>query len=187
MTQPKFEKNNECCDSSIEIPNFNRIKFVLSNIPPIQLEIDAVQALTIVSQIQLALRHPENQNDSSAIARSLAQQVGGLLSQFDPELAKLIEAGWNPERDLTREEFEAQTQLEEEKRSVEREILHHHAAAIDWLCEQLEARLGTDARDWRTTAFSHALDRWYAQTPDEMKEALVRNLDALKAVMNYSV
>lgn len=173
--------------NTINLPNFNRINFVLSIIPPIQLEIDAVQALTIVSQIQLALRHPENQNDASAIARSLAQQIGGVLSQFDPELAKLIEAGWNPELDLTREEFEAQTQSEQGERATMRTILHHHAAAIDWLCEQLEPRPCPYDQSWRKAAFHNALDRWYAQTPDEMKETLDRNYDALLAVMNRPV
>jgi hypothetical protein len=64
------------------------------------------------------------------------------------------------------------------------EILHHHAAAIDWLCEQLEARLGTDNQQWRRAALSHALDRWYCQTPDEMQACLERNIAALQEVIN---
>lgn len=70
---------------------------------------------------------------------------------------------------------------------IELEILHHHAAAIDWLCEQLEARLGTDAQEWRTAALNHALDRWHSQTPDEMRECLNRNTRALQEVMERRI
>lgn len=46
----------------------------------------------------------------------------------------------------------------------EQQILYHHAAAIDWLCDQLALR-GGSIEGWRRSALRYALIAWETQTP----------------------
>lgn len=72
------------------------------------LELEASAVLSIVSQLQLALRHPGNTGASTEIARSFIQAVIEKGFRHCPETQKLIRMGFDPDNDLTHEEFEAQ-------------------------------------------------------------------------------
>ena len=91
-----------------QIPNFDRIGDLLEKAQPIEMKITATRALILLSQLQLALRDPDNNGASADIARNMAQRLGDRLSAIDPAIAAAIAQGWHPEFDLTRDEFEQQ-------------------------------------------------------------------------------
>ena len=76
------------------------------------LELEASDVLSIVSQLQLALRHPGNTEASTEVVRSFIHSVLETGFKDCPETQKLIRMGFEPENDLTREEFAAQYPLE---------------------------------------------------------------------------
>lgn len=87
-------------------PNFNRIGQLLDQAQPLEMAIMPFRAFVLVAQLQLALRHPDNQGSSAEIARDIATRLQTLLGQIDPAIAEALEQGWNPEFDVTRAEFE---------------------------------------------------------------------------------
>jgi hypothetical protein len=89
-------------------PDFERIDRLLNKAKPIEMAITAPRAIVLLSQLQLALRHPENNGVSAEIARDMARRLSAHLSAIDPAIAALIAQGWHPEFDATREEFEQQ-------------------------------------------------------------------------------
>jgi hypothetical protein len=68
-------------------------------LPPIHL--DAMTALCIIAGIQLASRHPGYKGPSSDIAISGIKKLQAILVEVVPEFKDIIEAGWNPELDVT--------------------------------------------------------------------------------------
>jgi hypothetical protein len=91
-----------------QTPDFKHIDRLLENAQSIGMKITAPRAFVLLSQLQLALRHPENNGASAEIARDIAQRLSDRLSAIDPAIAALIAQGWHPEFDATREEFEQQ-------------------------------------------------------------------------------
>jgi hypothetical protein len=71
------------------------------------LELEASDVLSIVSQLQLALRHPGNTGPSTEITRSFIHAVIETGFEHCPETQKLIRMGFEPKHDLTTEEFNA--------------------------------------------------------------------------------
>lgn len=70
----------------------------LSNEPIIRLSISPLMAWQIISQLQLALRHPENTGVSSKTTRSFVDTIVSQIPMTD-SLKELFEMGWNPEHD----------------------------------------------------------------------------------------
>jgi hypothetical protein len=66
------------------------------------------RAFILISQLQLALRHPENDGGGSAIAREIAEHLTDALCFHIPEARALIELGWNPDNDVTRDYYDAE-------------------------------------------------------------------------------
>jgi hypothetical protein len=66
------------------------------------------RAFILIAQLQLALRHPENDGGSSAIAYEIAEHLADAICHHIPEARELIEAGWNPENDITRDYHDAE-------------------------------------------------------------------------------
>lgn len=60
----------------------------------------------LVANLQLAIRHPGNTGASAEIAREMAENLTNMICSKVPQARNLIEQGWNPEYDLTREEYE---------------------------------------------------------------------------------
>lgn len=64
----------------------------------IYLELSPLDVWIILSQLQLALRHPENVGESAAKARQIARQLQAFVAP-DGALAIVAERGWNPQYD----------------------------------------------------------------------------------------
>ncbi|HEY9699687.1 MAG TPA: hypothetical protein V6D10_20670 [Trichocoleus sp.] len=62
----------------------------------------------LLSHLQLALRHPDNIGESAAIARQIADNLANMICHYVPEARQLIEMGWNPACDVTREYAETE-------------------------------------------------------------------------------
>jgi hypothetical protein len=77
---------------------------ILMDSTPIEMKIDACMAITIVSQMQLALRHPGNINQSADLAIDAAKQIQRSLGRINPKISEFLEQGWNPDFDMTDEE-----------------------------------------------------------------------------------
>jgi len=65
---------------------------------------------------------------------------------------------------------------------IEQQILHHHAIALDWLCNEMEDLTGIPADHWRKKALKQGILEWEAQTPEELLVSLNRNLAVLQEV-----
>jgi hypothetical protein len=57
------------------------------------LELDSVQAWTLFSNLQLALKHPENQGPSSQIVMEIALDIQSKVATT-PAMKKIAEMGW---------------------------------------------------------------------------------------------
>lgn len=62
--------------------------------PPLTLPLKRSEAFMLLSQIQLALRRPENTGATADWARALGQTLEGALS-VSPAIAKIAKMGWN--------------------------------------------------------------------------------------------
>lgn len=60
----------------------------------------------LVAQLQFALRHPDNTGGSTVIAREMADNLARAICKHVPEAHELIEAGWQPAYDITRQYFD---------------------------------------------------------------------------------
>ena len=59
----------------------------------------------LIGHMQLALRHPDNTGASADFAREMTNNLANMLCHYVPEAQELIEQGWNPAYDTTREYF----------------------------------------------------------------------------------
>jgi hypothetical protein len=67
-------------------------------IPPAQL--DLLSAIVLISQIQLAGRHPENKKTKTyALAAQLARRLQAAVVDVEPQLEEILQMGWNAEFD----------------------------------------------------------------------------------------
>lgn len=73
---------------------------------PIEMVTTPARLFILISHLQLALRHPGNTGSSAEIARTMAHNMSEVLCQFHPEARQLIEQGWHPEFDMSREEWD---------------------------------------------------------------------------------
>jgi hypothetical protein len=69
---------------------------------PVLLQMDKVSAWVLLTHLQLALRHPENNGPTAQIARNIALSIQEALCA-DPEsaLARMARAGWKEKRIIT--------------------------------------------------------------------------------------
>lgn len=75
---------------------------LLAGLPPLQITITAVEAFIIMSQLQLASRHPANTGPSANIAHRFARTLQQAVC-LTPNLQAVAEAGWNPAFDVPTE------------------------------------------------------------------------------------
>lgn len=61
---------------------------------------DPITLLSIISQIQLAARHPNNTGESKDIVELAARNMQNELVKVIPETEFIVEAGWNPDFDM---------------------------------------------------------------------------------------
>lgn len=82
---------------------------------PIELVTTPARLFILIAQLQLALRHPDNTGSSAEIARDLATNLTEILCIFVPEAREMIEQGWEPAYDVTRDYFDAEFVTETEE------------------------------------------------------------------------
>ncbi len=70
----------------------------LLKLPPVLIELSAVNAWQLMSQLQLALRHPLNKGPAAKFSLNLAKQLQGQLA-ITETLKEVAEMGWHPEFD----------------------------------------------------------------------------------------
>lgn len=81
--------------------DLGRAARLLAAAAPIEQRLPAPVALFILAHLQLALRHPGLvESESSRIVREAAHQLGDALIARVPQLRDLVEAGWDPGRDV---------------------------------------------------------------------------------------
>lgn len=66
---------------------------------PFLLETNCETAWTLIAQVQLALRHPDNKGPSAFHARNVIQQMIETLCPEGTALREVAERGWNPAYD----------------------------------------------------------------------------------------
>ena len=86
----------------VKLPDFptfaDEMKALCERKQTITLKLTALDAWAILSQIQLASRHPENTGPTRNIAERIARQLQEQIATT-PALAQTAEAGWDPEYD----------------------------------------------------------------------------------------
>jgi len=70
----------------------------------LQLELTALEAMTLLSQMQLALRHPANRGPSADLVRKIAQVLEQFLAKLGPATAEICRRGWEPEHDVVKDD-----------------------------------------------------------------------------------
>lgn len=60
----------------------------------IQLELTVMEAWALIGQVQLALRHPENNGDAAGIAEPVARRLQAAIAT-EGVLAEVLELSWN--------------------------------------------------------------------------------------------
>jgi hypothetical protein len=65
---------------------------------PIELRLSKLQAWALFSQLQLALRHPENKGATADIARHFAEVIQKQVAKT-PALAEVAKRGWDAKYD----------------------------------------------------------------------------------------
>jgi len=66
----------------------------------LELELTALEAMTLLGQMQLALRHPANRGASADLVRKIAQVIEQFLAKLGPATAEICRRGWAPEHDV---------------------------------------------------------------------------------------
>lgn len=65
------------------------------------------RAFILISYLQLAMRHPGTDPQTNALVLQFCKNLEAAIATRHPEAKALIDAGLNPENDVTREEFDA--------------------------------------------------------------------------------
>lgn len=84
--------------------DFREAVELIGQIPPVHLEIAGIEAWVILSQMQLALRHPGNIGPASKAAYQLARTLQSLIAPQGTALGRLAERGWHEVFDVPRDE-----------------------------------------------------------------------------------
>jgi hypothetical protein len=71
--------------------------------PPVHVDLSPLEIFCVLSQVQLASRHPENRGDSLVIAERALRRLQPYVGVTDA-LRRLAEAGWDPQFDQVAEE-----------------------------------------------------------------------------------
>ncbi len=67
-----------------------------------QMELAFGHVVTLVAQVQLALRHPGNTGESAKDARKVIDAMIAQIEMSEPRLAEILRWGFDPSRDLPR-------------------------------------------------------------------------------------
>lgn len=89
------------------MPDFDRAGRALQTAPPVAITIDAIAAMQLVALMQLALRNPSISPALVESGTDIVKQIGDSLSEIDPEVKALVDAGWSEANDVDQAEFDA--------------------------------------------------------------------------------
>jgi hypothetical protein len=79
-------------DTGLDPADVTALAAELRGYHPVCMTIAPFEALQLVGQLQLALRHPQNTGGSAAWARAFVEK---LALDFGPRFRALVEAGWS--------------------------------------------------------------------------------------------
>lgn len=65
-----------------------------------RLNMSFAHLVVLIAQLQLALRHPLNQNESATTTRQMVNTWISSIEKDEPELARLLKDGFNPQNDV---------------------------------------------------------------------------------------
>jgi hypothetical protein len=89
-----------------ELPDFEEYAAEikkLEDVPPAAIEISPLEAIALISHVQLATRHPAlaDKSGSTKVAIDVALQLQALFNS-ESTIYKVLELGWNSDEDLPR-------------------------------------------------------------------------------------
>jgi hypothetical protein len=84
---------------------------------PVHVEIDVAGALYLIATIQLACRYPGFGGAARVFCEDWARNLQRTIS-LTPQLTVMLEAGWDPELDVSEPEGSLRTAMEPERRII---------------------------------------------------------------------
>lgn len=87
-------------DARRALPSAEEVASDLAHGAPLALSLTCCEAFVLVTQLQLALRHPGNTGAPAVVARAIVDGLIPPLTQSRPALAAIIEAGWDASADV---------------------------------------------------------------------------------------
>lgn len=78
---------------------YYRAMYSLRHARPIVVELSPTLANLLVAELQLALRHPQNNGVTADLIETFARSLSEKLYELRPELREVLELGWDPEYD----------------------------------------------------------------------------------------
>ena len=67
---------------------------------PAVIETDRLTLFMLVAQVQMAMRHPQNQGPSRERVEGFCRDLGAALAPAGSAAARIIEMGWDPTEDI---------------------------------------------------------------------------------------
>lgn len=68
----------------------------------VDITLGAMEWFSVVANVQLALRHPDNKSASAEAARRAAKVIAKALAALVPDAGWLLDLGWDPRYDTER-------------------------------------------------------------------------------------
>lgn len=78
---------------------YNREAKALNTAPPIEFTIGRIEAMCLISAVQLACRHPRYTGPSRKLAEDVVRQIASAAFNGFPATKAVVERGWDPSYD----------------------------------------------------------------------------------------
>lgn len=146
----------------------------------------------LVAQLQLALKHPENQGEPARFAREFIQHMGAAMAETTQieEVLQVIAAGNHPEWDMTDKEADKYFGTEQSQDIKIGEWLGSggdmrlldavacHVLASRWLASYISATEGVSGDSILRQAREKAWRRYQTASPEELQQTMDAELKA---------
>ena len=103
---------------------------------PVNFSIDGLTTFMIISQLQLAMRHPGNRGQTSQVVRDIVIDLQNQLQTRSPDIKPILDKGWHPEFDVDIDEKITQVHnvftLYESSKPGEPSLLSVSSRPQDW-------------------------------------------------------
>ena len=161
-----------------DIQQISEVFHKLEDAEPIPIIIDASAAFLLICQLQLALRHPGNNGDGSAIIRQIATVLEGALGERVPEAVTQLEKGWHPEFDV-----EAELTYEDLDINFQEEVLAN-SFGLNYACIALSQATGEPPERWAETLAEVTAYRMGSYSEDEIRSGIKQLLEERQEMFN---